>query len=80
MGEKLTLLASVPEEMHGFRCVTDAARCVLTTFITSLWVFSAAGFVIIVTIWRSSSTGKPRCVDFLRRGFHLIIMLGGGRR
>ena len=38
------LLASVPEEMHGFRCVIDAARRILTTFTTSPWGFLAAGF------------------------------------
>ena len=44
MAERVTPLASVPGEMHGFRCVMGAARCVLTTFITSPCGFSAAGF------------------------------------
>ena len=39
VAERLTLLASVPEGRHGFRCVTEAARRVLTTFITSPWIF-----------------------------------------
>ena len=44
MAERVTPLASVSAEMHGFRCVMGAARWVLTTFITPLCGFSAAGF------------------------------------